>query len=104
MATIVAEKRPLGALGRIGMVVGLHAAARYLIATSLGIVPPLIAKDPPVVTLAPDDPTPPEPVPDVPRPEHYEPQVYMPTPEVPVIVPMDETGLVITERNDDPPV
>jgi len=41
MNTTVAEKRPLGALGRMGVVAGLHVGALYLIAASLGMVPAL---------------------------------------------------------------
>lgn len=42
MAAQTLEKRPLGALGRMGIVAGMHAAALFVIARSLGIVPPLI--------------------------------------------------------------
>jgi periplasmic protein TonB len=39
MSTHTAERRPLGALGRMGVVTGLHAGVLYLIANSLGLVP-----------------------------------------------------------------
>ena len=41
MSTYTGERRPLGALGRMGVVAALHAGALYLIASSLGIVPSL---------------------------------------------------------------
>jgi periplasmic protein TonB len=39
MSTHTAERRPLGALGRMGVVAALHVGALYLIASSLGLVP-----------------------------------------------------------------
>jgi protein TonB len=39
MSTHTAERRPLGALGRMGVVTALHAGALYLIANSLGLIP-----------------------------------------------------------------
>lgn len=102
MNTTVAEKRPLVALGRMGMVAGLHVAALYVIAASLGIMPK-IAVDPPVITLAPTDPVPPDPAPSVPEPERYTPDLYVPTP-VATIDPVDIQDQIITQRNDDPPV
>ena len=102
MNTTVAEKRPLGALGRMGMVAGLHVAALYLIATSLGIVPK-IAVDPPVITLATSDPAPPEPQPEVPRPEKYQPDIHVPTPAVPIDVP-DTENQIIAQQIDIPPI
>lgn len=41
MSTHTAERRPMGALGRMGIVAALHVGALYLIASSLGIVPSL---------------------------------------------------------------
>jgi protein TonB len=40
------ERRSMGALGRMGAVAGLHGAVIFLIARSLGIVPPLIDDEP----------------------------------------------------------
>ena len=39
MSTHTAERRPFGALGRMGVVAALHVGALYLIASSLGLVP-----------------------------------------------------------------
>lgn len=104
MNTSVAEKRPLGALGRMGMVAGLHLAALYLIATSLGIVPPLITRTEPI-TIGPEEITPPEdpPVP-VPSPRAYEPTLYVPVPVAPPFVPVDSADQVFAVANDDPPM
>ena len=104
MNTNVAERRPLGALGRMSMVAGLHLAALYLIATSLGIVPPLITKTEPI-SLGPQEATPPE-DPTVPIPKHreYEPTVYVPEPVAPPIAQSDSTDRIQAVANDDPPV
>jgi len=39
MSTRTAERRPLGALGRMGIVAAMHVGVLYLIANSLGLVP-----------------------------------------------------------------
>jgi len=39
MSTQTAERRPLGALGRMGVVAAMHVGLLYLIANSLGLVP-----------------------------------------------------------------
>jgi len=39
MSARIAERRPLGALGRMGVVAAMHVGVLYLIASSLGIVP-----------------------------------------------------------------
>lgn len=83
MNTMVADRRPLGALGRIGMVAGLHVAALYLIAASLGVVPPLI-KEPDRILASVVESAPPDETPDpVAQPRTYEPQVYVPPPVAP---------------------
>jgi periplasmic protein TonB len=46
METRVLERRPMGALGRMGVVAGLHVAVLYLVATGLGIAPKLQMPDP----------------------------------------------------------
>jgi periplasmic protein TonB len=80
MNTTVAEKRPLGALGRMGMVAGLHVAALYLIATGLGIVPPLIQE--PLVGTVIDEVRPPDdPHPAVPQPRLVDPRLTVPPPD-----------------------
>ena len=83
MNTSVAERRPLGALGRMGMVAGLHVGALYLIAMSLGVVPPLIVTDPPVARLLQPEVQPtvkPEPLP---QPEFDPPTLTVTEPAVP---------------------
>ena len=42
MSTHTAERRPLGALGRMGIVAALHVGLLYMIANSLGIVPSIL--------------------------------------------------------------
>jgi TonB family protein len=104
MNTSVAEKRPMGALGRMTMVAGLHAAALYLIASSLGIVPPLIKEPPPFVIEQPSEPEPTEP----PPPVTFEPRTTAPplTQEPPEVLPNDafEVDAPYVEFRDDPPV
>ena len=68
MSTHTAERRPLGALGRMGVVAALHAGMLYMIANSLGMVPSIlenkteatIIDEPPPI----DDPAP-QPEPDL---------------------------------------
>lgn len=104
MNTSVARRRPLGALGRMGMVAGLHLAALYLIATSLGIVPPLVPESRPFVLQPPDD-SPPEPAPEpigpVPR---YEPRIVFDEPVAPPVDPPDSDLGITAELRNDPPV
>src|SRR5262245_44923098 len=62
---IAVERRPLGALGRMGMVAALHVAALYVIARSAGLVS-VEVKTPPIVasvieTPKSKDPPPPKP-------------------------------------------
>jgi len=54
MSTRIAERRPLGALGRMGVVAALHVGVLYLIAASLGIAPPI--KTPDLVATFIDEP------------------------------------------------
>lgn len=42
MSTRTVERRPLGALGRMGVVAALHAGLFYMIANSLGMVPAIL--------------------------------------------------------------
>lgn len=103
MNTRVAEKRPMGALGRMTMVAGLHAAALYLIASSLGIVPPLIVEPKPFVMEQPTEVEPPETPPPT-----FEPRTAAPplTAETPEVLPDDAFPLdaPIVDFRDDPPV
>ena len=79
MNTQVVQRRPLGALGRMGIVAAIHAGAFYLIATTLVIVPPLIA-DPPSARLMPVVEQPTEPPIDTPRPRAHQPEIFVPEP------------------------
>jgi protein TonB len=102
MNTSVAGKRPLGALGRIGMVAGLHAGALYLIAASLGVVPAIIEKEPPVATLLEEREPVSDPVPIV-EPRAFVPDVWVPAPEEPVVdQPVSESAIHAQVRNDPP--
>jgi periplasmic protein TonB len=104
MNTSVADKRPLGALGRMGMVAGLHAGALYLIAMSLGVVPPLIKEEPVTATLRAPEVVPidePEPTP---RPEFEPPTLTVPKPEVPQNAFDAPDEPMFAEVNDAPPV
>ena len=46
MAAVAAQRRPLGALGRMGLVAGLHVAVLFVIARSLGIGAPVFFNAP----------------------------------------------------------
>lgn len=93
MAAQSLQSRPLGALGRMGIVAGMHVAVLFLIARSLGIVPPFIETrtvatiidSPPIV----DDPPPP------PEPTFQRSEVFIPEPyPVPVDSPPNEENAV----------
>jgi protein TonB len=87
----------------MGMVAGLHVAALYLIATSLGMVPPLVTESKPFI-LQPPEAAPPDdpPKPIVPR-QRYEPVISLTEPVAPPLdPPASDTGL-IAELRDDPP-
>ena len=103
MTAQTAERRPMGALGRMGMVAALHGAVLYLIASSLGIVPSLIP-EPPIATQLIDEVRPVEPPVEPVDPRFSEPQVYVPTPVAPTSDEADPETQIITQRNDDPPV
>jgi len=78
-----AEKR-FGALGRMGLVAAIHVAALFVIARSLGIVPPIETAPPDIETFRIDNTPPPEPPP---QPTDYRPEsdlhVYVPVPDDP---------------------
>src|SRR5687767_545295 len=62
MGTRTLDRRPLGALGRMGLVAAMHVGVVYLIADSLGMVPP-IASVVPISTRIIDEPPPNDPAP-----------------------------------------
>lgn len=101
MNTRVAQRRPLGALGRMGIVAGIHVAAVYLIASSLGVVPPILI-DPPTAKLLPVEERQPETPPDVPRPREYRPDLTIPTPVVDT-TPRENAEVITAQAVDDPP-
>jgi periplasmic protein TonB len=68
MSTQTAERRPLGALGRMGVVAAMHVGLLYLIANSLGIVPSIMENKTEATII--DERTPDEVIPD---PEPYTP-------------------------------
>jgi protein TonB len=88
MNTRVGERRPLGALGRIGVVAGLHVAVVYLVATGLGIVPALVPERM-VGTIVPDTTVPEERPAVIPPPDFPE-TIRVQVPE-PVTPPLDHT-------------
>ena len=68
MTTHTAERRPLGALGRMGVVAAMHVGLLYLIANSLGIVPSILENktEATIIDEAPVDDVIPEPQPYMP--------------------------------------
>jgi protein TonB len=68
MSTRTAERRPLGALGRMGVVAALHVGLLYMIANSLGMVPAILDTKTEATIIdeapVPDDPVP-QPEPDL---------------------------------------
>src|SRR5688572_15317371 len=103
MSTQTAVRRPVGALGRMGVVAGLHVAALYLIATSLGIMPPLISE--PATAQLIQQKEPPIDVPPQPTTARLDdPAVTVPEPVIPTDAIDIAEDRIIVERNDDPPV
>lgn len=68
MSTHTAERRPLGALGRMGVVAALHVGLLYMIANSLGMVPAILDNKT-VATIIDESPPPDE---ELPRPDERE--------------------------------
>jgi len=85
MVAHTAEKR-FGALGRMGLVAAIHVAALFMIARSLGIVPPVFSEPPPDIQTTVIDRLPPV---DVPPPETnpqmVRQEIIVPPPEVPQV-------------------
>src|SRR4051812_13897299 len=78
MAAGNVERRSMGALGRMSVVAGMHVAVFFLIARSLGIVPPIL--QPGIIELVPVDQPPPTDQP----PARVDPVLQDPTITVPV--------------------
>jgi protein TonB len=93
MVARTSQGLPYGAMGRIVVVAGMHVAALYLIAMSLGIAPPLQIVKTELINVpepvVPDDPLPVV-RPDVPRPDIPQ----LPMPDVPI--PIDDPAPTIT--------
>ncbi len=97
MAAHTAERRPLGTLGRMTVVAGIHAVALLFIANGLGYVPSL--KPETLVGTIINDPIPPPPDPPPLNPLKLEPTgpVHLPIPEAPpspIDEPTDAIGAV----------
>jgi protein TonB len=92
MTAQAATKRPLGALGRMSVVVAMHAALLVLLAQSFGIVPPVLFDRGELVTV--DEPIRPvDPVPRIAEPQLVDPTISLVPPDFPL--PLD--------RTEDPP-
>jgi len=83
MAAVAAQRRPLGALGRMGLVAGLHVAVLFVIARSLGIGES-IKPPPPIETNIYEEKRPPEVVPPIPEPDVTTTQQSVVLPMVPI--------------------
>src|SRR3954470_8836091 len=82
MAAGNVERRSMGALGRMGVVAGMHVAVFFLIARSLGIVPPLLPPDD--IKVVPIDATaPPDEAPAQVAPTIVNPPIHVPPPDDP---------------------
>jgi protein TonB len=89
MTTRVLERRPMGALGRMGVVAGLHVAVIYLVATGLGIAPKLEIPDDIEASFI-DQAPPLEPPPSMREPRLARRKVVVPRPVIDIEVPVPE--------------
>ena len=83
MAAIKAERRPLGALGRMGIVLGMHAALLLVLARSFGITPPALFDGSEHVQVAVAEP-PDEVLPPPPDPAYVPPDYRLVAPDAPI--------------------
>jgi protein TonB len=74
------ERRSMGALGRMGVVAALHVAVVFLIARSLGIVPPILQPQRIEVTSVDQPDVRDDPPPDI-APHFVDPDIHFPPPE-----------------------
>jgi protein TonB len=101
MNTRVLERRPMGALGRIGVVAGLHVAVIYVVAAGLGITPSL-APTRMVGTIIPSTEPPDE------TPRRLEPSdfsrevIHVPVPIAPLPDTTEDTNALRAEASADP--
>jgi len=54
MSQVMVERKPLGAVARMGVVAGMHVAIIYVVANSLGLVPSLVTPAPIILTDTPE--------------------------------------------------
>jgi periplasmic protein TonB len=95
------ERRSMGALGRMGIVAGMHVAVIFLIARSLGIVPPITDDTPvDVDTRFIDESRARERPPEIQNPDIPQPPIHVPVPEVPPVDSSPDT--VISAQPIDP--
>jgi protein TonB len=98
MVARTAEGR-FGALGRMGLVAAIHVAALFVIARSLGIVPPVFEEAPPdIETALIDRPLAPALPPPAANPPLVRPEIYVPVPEVPPIETDTPPPFVVEQR------
>jgi len=98
MVARTAEMRPLGALGRMGVVAAVHVGVLYVIAQSLGLAPSLNPFEP-IATKFIDEPRRIEPPP---QPVEYRPQqdiLVFPAPDLPPIA-SDPTDTITAPPSD----
>jgi protein TonB len=86
----------------MGAVAGIHVAALYLIASSLGMVPPIVYRDPPSATLMPVEPQPVEPLPEPPRVQMKDPPLTVPPPIVDTTPSADTPDRIAADPTDLP--
>ena len=100
MNTRTVEKRPLGALGRMLFVGGMHAALLLVLARSFGLMPPpaLVKTEAVVIDEVPEPETPPPLQPNV---EYQQPDVVIPRPDVPIDVESDPEQTITTPPGAD---
>jgi protein TonB len=104
MNTQVAQRHPVGALGRIGIVAGLHLAVIYLVATGLGIVPSPVKFEPIIGEIFDEPMKTQEQPPDIPAPKPENPiRIEFERPVVD-IVPTDAGDSITGEFVEEPRV
>lgn len=101
MVAQVAGKKPLGAMGRAGIVIGMHAAVLFVIAQGF-VMKAKEKENGPLVTTVIDDPIPIDQPPPVAPPELVRPDLYVPAPDFPAEIPSNDG--VIAEVLPDRPV
>lgn len=93
------ERRSMGALGRMGIVAGLHFAVIFLIARSLGIVPGILQNEP-LKVIPVNEPVIPDNPPPTVGPKIVDPTIFVPMPVDPQVEP--QTDATIAARPVDP--